>query len=400
MTQELAKFQEVISPAPAILAKSEQRVEKAKGAGLKLLARIEKDGMSEDLDQEANGYLVKVKKTHDLMNTERKPITQLLDQVKKQFTALEAEIAQKTAGGIYGKIQAHRDTYAKNKLAEQRKRETEAKRKQDIADEKVRVRAEVETKFANYFIDHLTAKKDELQMVFNTVSLEKFEDYQQAIKTFPDEYSKAHYSAFDYIVHTIYLETEDLRAIANEVMKDKLTKYKADFKTGISDLRKDLWDKLPSKKTELEAIAEAEKNDKDEADRLKKEKEDREKKEKEDRDTEAADKRLKEAQTAEAKKEEGKMDNLFQAEASANSPEAPTQERTGYVITVTHPAGYVPIFQFWYQNEGSNLAMDAIEKRTVQQMKAYCEKIAHKTGEMIQSPYIKYEEVIKTRAKA
>jgi len=133
---------------------------------------------------------------------------------------------------------------------------------------------------------------------------------------------------------------------------------------------------------------------------LKKEKEAREKKEKEKREKEAADKRLAEAQAAEAKKDEGKMDNLFQAEANANSPEAPTQERTGYKITVTHPAGYVPIFTFWYQNEGSNLAMDAIEKKNVGQMKAYCEKVAHKTEEMIQSPYIKYEEVIKTRAKA
>lgn len=400
MTQELAKFQEVISPAPAILEQSATRVEKAKEVGLQLLAKIEQEGMTEQMDHAANDYLVKVKKTYTLMNTARAPITQLLDQVKKRFTALEAELAPKTSGGIYSQVQAHRDAFAKQKLEEQRKREEKARRKQAIEDEKVKVLAEIETRFAEYFIDHLTAKKDELQMVFNSTPLDKFEDYKEAIKTFPEEYSDKHLAAFTVSIHSIYLTSDQLSDIIAEVIADKITQYKADFKTGISELKKDLWDKLPSKKTELEAIAKAEAEDQEEADRLKKEKEERERKEKERLAKEAEKKRLAEFGKTEAKKEEGKMDNMFNAATGSHVAETPSQERTGYNITVTHPAGYAPIFSFWFENEGSNLAMDAIEKRTVKQMKSLCEKVAHKTGEKIQSPYIKYEEVVKTRVKS
>lgn len=400
MTQEIAKFQEVISPAPAILEQSTARVEKAKEAGLQLLAKIEKEGMGEQMDQAANEYLGKVKKTHSLMNAARTPITQLLDQVKKRFTELEAELAPKTAGGIYSQVQAHRDAFAKQKLEEQRKREEEARRTKAIADEKVKVTADIENKFAEYFIDHLASKKDELQMVFNSATLDKFEDYKEAIKTYPEQYFDKHLAAFDVTVHSIYLTAEQIGDIKAEVISDKITQYRADFKSSIYDLKKELWDKLASKKTELEAISKAELEDKAEADRLKKEQLDREKKEKERLAKEAEEKRLAESKSAEAKKEEGTMDNLFNATTDSQSADGPTQERTGYNITVTHPAGYVPIFQLWYQHEGSQLSTDDIEKRTVKQMKTFCEKLAHKNDEKIQSPYIKYEEVVKTRVKS
>lgn len=397
MTTDLAKFHEVISPAPVLLEKSTERVEKAKEFGLQLLARIEEAGMNEQMDQEANDYLVKVRKTAELIHDQRKPITQLLDQVKKNFTTLEAELSPKTNGGIYSQVQTYRDSFAKKKLEEQRKREEEAQRKRAIEDEKVKIREEIETKLADYFINHLRAKKDELYNLFNNTTLEKFDDYKEAISTFPDKYSDGHYKAFKTTAHTIYLTTEEKARIKAEVMEEKQVGYAASFQAEISELKKYLFDMLPSKKTELEAIAKA---DKEEAKRLQKEKEEREKKEKERLASEAEERRQQEEQAARARKEESSMNNLFNAAADAKDQEGPTQERSGYNIIVTHPAGYVQIFQFWFEDEGSNLSMETIEKRTVKQMKAHCEKIAHKTGEMIKSPYIKYEEIVKTRARS
>lgn len=400
MTQELAKFQEIIAPAPQVLAKSENRVEKAKEVGQKILSRIEVEGMSDELDQEANAYLVKVRKTGELINKERKPITQLLDHIKKSFTSLEAELSPKTAGGIYSQVQQHRDQYAQKKLEEQRRREEQAQRKKAIEDEKVKVRTEIESRFANYFIDYLSTKEEELQMLFNIITLEEFEDFKKSIKGFPEEYPHSHVKEFDYIVTTIYLEEEEIKKIANEVVLGKLTQYRADFQKSISELKREIWDQLPAKKIELEAIAKAEKEDKEEAERLRKEQQERERKEKERLAKETQERKEREQQEAKAREEADSMNNLFNAEAEAQGDGSSAQVRSGYEIAVTHPSGYAQIFQYWFQNEGKDLPIDVIEKRTMKQMKSFCEKAAHKTDEKIQSPYLKYKETVKTRATA
>jgi len=397
MTTELAKFHEIIAPAPVLLEKSAERVEKAKEYGFQLLSKIEQKGMNEEMDREANDYLVKVRKTSELINEQRKPITQLLDQIKKNFTSLEAELSPKAEGGIYALVQAHRDTYAKKKLEEQRKREEEALRKKAIEDEKVHVREEIETKLADYFIDHLRAKKEELYTIFNETTLEKFDECKESISSFSEKYSDGHYKAFTTTAHTIYLTSEEKTKIKAEVMEEKHAGYTAAFQSEIKEVKKSLWDMLPSKKAELKAIAEA---NAEEAERLQKEKQDREQKERERLAKEAEERRQQEEQAARTRKEEASMNNLFNATADSQDQDSPTQERTGYNIIVTHPAGYVQIFQFWFEDEGSNLSMEAIEKRTVKQMKAHCEKIAHKTGEKIQSPYIRYEEIVKTKARS
>ncbi len=74
--------------------------------------------------------------------------------------------------------------------------------------------------------------------------------------------------------------------------------------------------------------------------------------------------------------------------------------RTTLDIKVTHPAGYVQIFSFWFEKEGMNLGTDNIEKKTVAQMKRFCADWANKHGEVIESDYIKYEESYKAIAKS
>ncbi len=71
------------------------------------------------------------------------------------------------------------------------------------------------------------------------------------------------------------------------------------------------------------------------------------------------------------------------------------ETRSGYQITILHQAGAVEIFNFWFQKEGANCTIDEIEKKSIAQMKGFCERVAHKDGEMIQSKYLKYEPVYK-----
>lgn len=94
------------------------------------------------------------------------------------------------------------------------------------------------------------------------------------------------------------------------------------------------------------------------------------------------------------------MDSMFDNVEQTARPESKAQVRSGYNIAVTHPAGWVTIFQLWFEKEGKNLGVDVLGRKSLNQMKGWAEKHALKDGEKITSPYVKYEETFKTVAKA
>lgn len=49
---------------------------------------------------------------------------------------------------------------------------------------------------------------------------------------------------------------------------------------------------------------------------------------------------------------------------------------------------------FWFEREGKNLPNEKIEKKSIAQMKKFCEDIANKDGEIITSNFITYKEVV------
>jgi len=65
-----------------------------------------------------------------------------------------------------------------------------------------------------------------------------------------------------------------------------------------------------------------------------------------------------------------------------------------YKIEISHQAGYVQIFQLWFEREGSLLPIGKMGRKTLGYMKEYCEELAG-MGEEIDSPYIKYREIPK-----
>ena len=92
----------------------------------------------------------------------------------------------------------------------------------------------------------------------------------------------------------------------------------------------------------------------------------------------------------EAEKTEAFLNTLFDQNYSA--PEANVKKTLS--IEVSNPAGYGQIFMFWFEREGKNLPNEKIEKKSIAQMKKFCEDIANKDGEIITSNFITYKEVV------
>ena len=108
-----------------------------------------------------------------------------------------------------------------------------------------------------------------------------------------------------------------------------------------------------------------------------------------DADAEKA-KAAKEAEIANAAdKTNAMMDNMV-----LNDSIAP-ETRDGFKITLLNKTAVAEIFTFWFQREGMTLTISELEKKSITQMKAFCEKIGHKSGDMIVSENLKYEPVYK-----
>lgn len=391
---------EIFQQAPLVLKQNQESSAKALAAGSALLNTIQAEGMSDALDDACNDYLVKLKKSLVLMNDRRKPITQIMDEFKKYFTSEEAKID--TKGEIYTAIQNFRNKYAEKKAndAAEQRRLIEIKAKKDQA--LVILKADIEANIIKCFDVYANESKTKLSTNFERVTLE---NYEKALEYFSKPVTAPPMSTLElridegkYSMGNISLnEYSELR---KQIFTGAVyVNHATSFDLQLDEYRVSLLDKLPSKKAQLEEIAEAEKNNAEEAARLKEQQAQHAAAE-QARLKEENDKKEHEAATlAEANKQSAITTSLFEASAEMAEvmPEA-RPVRESYNIEVVKPAGWFLIVSFYFEKEGNGKTQAELEKKTLLQMKTFCEKWAVKSDTKIESPLLKYTETFKAIA--
>lgn len=400
VTINTEEVQVIISQVPEIISNNRSSVEKAKSAGQALLYTIQAEGMSDELDERANNLLVKIRKTNEKMNNDRKPITQILDLMKKEFTTLEAELDPETKGGIYSLIQAERDKYATDKAAELRRKEEEARKKLELDKELIRLESECKMQLAGFFNAFLSSRISKLNELFNTLEIGNFESQSFTIKNFSVEYPHEHFESFAPQLRPVYASQDQINNIIIESTKGKFGEFIDEFRGQISLAKQDVIDRLASRKRELEQIEAERKKNAEKAAEMEKQAKARQEEEERKRKAEEAE-RLK---AAEAKIETSRQADMTEAlfESQVTIQEAPQQSasvRERYEIEVLNPLGYLLIAQFYFEHEGKIETVAKLEKKTLGSMKKFCESYAMKNDEKINSPFLKYNEKFKTIAK-
>ena len=420
--QVIERSLEVFKDAGKILIANEERTEKALAVGRRILSDIQANEgrMTAELDERCNKYLANINQAVSQMNDQRKPVTQIMDAIKKMYTEIENKLDLKKPETIPAIIHKKRNEYAKQVFEEQERIRVEAEQKARKEKQRVELAAWIQNTISDKLISFLETKRLNITNAFNAITLENFDEkaakLQEMNIAFPvaklAEIIKyempAGYSLLDFTAKNT-VQTEAHTAF------DFKTFY-AEYEQAISELKQQLHDRLPSKKLELEEIAEQkrlqEENEKKmreakskkekeaaeqrrleieaEQKRLADEKELREKQEQDRIQKEAEDQKLKAEQKAESDRMAGTTMAMFDQAAAIGNTAAP-EARQGFDIIVTHQAGYVEIFKFWFTNEGVNCSIDEIDKMTMKQMKKYCETMAHKNDHKIVSKYLKYE---------
>lgn len=437
----LASLEE-FKKGPEVLMANEDRKNKAITVGNDILAKIQELGMNDELDLRANNFLANCTKANKEMKENRSPVTQIMDSLKKMYTEVENEIDPSKEGTVGYMIQQERNRYAQKKAKEQAERERlaqlELAKKQDLID----LKASATTQLSKHFNDHVAERKNAYLVIFNAITLDTYAEKKQRMENFTPEYKEDHFNSFNPTLSSQYHDASVFATIKAEVMIGRYPEFCIAYTEQMGEYMRELITKLPSKLAELqeekrladekerlrienekaEAIrkAEMEKADEDrkreleaqaEKDRiaaaerqeeLRKQQEQAESERKQREDAEAAEiKRKQEEEQSKAAEQanitaQGEQTMaMFEKEAATAELSNTASVREGYEIVVLHPAGYAQIFAFWFERAGKDLSIEKIGNTKLDQMKTWCEKLAHKSNEKITSQFLQYAETFK-----
>jgi len=402
-TNELIKVEEITSimeGAPDIITRNRTSVTKCKEAGQALLDTITGNGSidSDELDAQVASYLEKTKTTVKNMNERRTPITQLLTKVSKIFTGFENDIDVAKGNNIPSQLQQFRNKYAAEKLAEKQRQEAETKRKLDIENEKIFYKTEYKKGLYSFFNTFLSKKIEALQYAFNYMTLDNFDNNKTTIINYVENFDvNALVTSFMENIRTSFLGPADKMSIRQAVANEVSQEFTGEYSSKIKAKKTELKDLFNSKYIELKELDEAAKRDKEEFARLQAEKVERERKEQERLKQKEADRLRKQQEELERQKQSEQMNNLFNASATISAPDTQRNDKVSKKLKISAPAGFVQVYQLWFEQEGMFLSVPELEK-IHKKMITFCEKRANsKEEEFIKSPYVEYIDDVKAK---
>ena len=397
MSQELVivkqeNIQTIVSAAPQSFQDNKISREKCIEAGQAILAAIQAQGMTDELDQQAAQFIEKARKTVKKMNERRSPVTKLFDDIRNEFTAMENAINPLKAYTIPYQLQQLRNQFAAKKRAEEEERRRREYERQQAEQARARMKQDIEEDFKAQFQQLVNKVCNDLSAIDSAVTLANYEASFKQIK----EFSSALPADFLYNLHTFIriptgVSVEELRKVEIET-KERLGKqFTEQYDFEVDSTKQYIIDRLPSKKTNLERMAQA---SAEEAARIKAEMEARQRKEAEEQEAERRRKEEEEKQKAEMARQQSEMESLFGQQAVVSSGYQP-KVKVAQKINLLNPEGIMAVLSMWWMNEGRTLSVEELSKMFKKQI-TFCEKLA-KEGTFIADESVEYVEDVKAK---
>lgn len=398
MTQHLTiiqteNIQTIVQAAPQAFQDNKLSQQRCDEAGQAIYNAIKTQGMTDALDQQAAVYIEKARKTVKKMNERRAPVTKLFDDIRKEFTAMENSIDPLKPGTVPYVLQQQRNQFAARKHAEEeRKRRLELERQQAEA-----VRAtllqDIEDDFRNQFSAYIAKACNALTAIDAAVTLDNYEASYKTVKnyccTLPADFITGLQTAFINI--PVGISVSELNK-AEETVKSKLAEqFHAQFAFELESTRDYILDRLPSKKANLQRIAQA---DAEEKARIKAEMEARRLKDEAEREAERRRKEAEQRKQAEVARQQAEMDTIFSQQATLQDYQPKT--KVSKKIELLSPEGILPVFSMWWSKEGCKMSVEDIAKMFKKQI-TFCERLANKDEVFIKDANLNYIDDVKAK---
>lgn len=364
----------IVSSAPAALEFSIKIADKAETKAQGLIDTAEVEGMSDELDAAMNQVLADADAALVLMSSKRSPTTKIFDNIKSMFTFNEKRVDRKNEKSKFFEIAKLRNDYALVKLKEKQAEEQRIYKEQQKKLNEIQCEKDVNRMLNEWFIAGVSATKNFLLDILNKSSIDTIDEKEKKVKDFALAFDINKYDAKEVQASYQFLNIGEVAVIAVRVKAELLKGFQDKYTDEISVYRNEILDKFSGKRRELTEIANA---NAAEAKRLQAESEKKAADEKLRIANEAAANLQQAEQVAELTAESQSSEATFSAMAEIdNASSGPAKGRTGVKIEILAPNAIPLIFQLWWQNEGKNLGVDQLKKKTVAQMISFCEKYA------------------------
>lgn len=399
MTNELILREDnirlVMSQAPQAWRDNQLSHDRCLASCQSLLDTIEAEGMNDELDQKADTYIRKSRNTVKKMNEQRSAVTKLFDEIRTVFTTLENDVDPTKKGSVPYQLQEYRNAYAAHKQREAEAARQAELRKQRMEMARTQYRQDVETDYRQQFNRYLTQRYNELTALNDGITLQNFAEREQQIRAYDTRPRPELFRQFPSGVRIpADLSPDEAKAIREQVVDEVVPKFCEQYDFDLSENAGAIIAMLPSKRKELEAIAQA---SAEEAAKRTEELKRREAEEAARREQERIRREQEERERQQVQKQQAEMAGLFeQAKAAAPTyqPKAQAKKR----IVVTDPRGFLDILNLWWTTEGVTLGVEELAKKFKSQL-THCERLANDKQDprFIQSEYIQYEDEIKAK---
>lgn len=388
-------IQTIVSMTPENHRANAESHDKCISYGQQLLARIQQQGMTDELDQQAAKYIEAARKTVAKMNDKRSPLTKLFDQIRSEFTRLEGEIDPSKSGTVPNQLQQLRNRFAAQKREEEERRRREEMMRQQHEQAVTQFRADLENEWRYQLGSHIQQQCNDMSRLLASVTLDNYIIVEEQFKKWDMEFPKF---TSDIPKPYIIRDTECL-AIMTDVWNTLKPGFIQQYIDELAKYRDSCLDRLPSKKQELERAAQA---SAEEAERIRREMEERDRAEAARQEAERKEAERKQREAAELKKQQTEMGSLFDQQAVA----ATTPVVEGYKpktsvkqkLVPLAPEAFTEIFAMWWSGEGCKMTVEELTKVFKKQI-TYCEKLANsKTNPVqIKSELISYEDDVRAK---
>ncbi|RYM99365.1 hypothetical protein PG1821B_1595 [Bifidobacterium animalis subsp. lactis] len=348
--------------------------------------------MTDELDQQAAVFIEKARKTVRKMNERRSPVTKLFDDIRREFTVMENAIDPTKVDTIPFKLQQLRNQYAAKKRAEEEERRRKEYERQQAEAARNKMKQDIEDDFNAQFTTFLNQTINWLSQQDNSVTLNNYQTVYDSVKDYATELP----ADWLFNLHTLIripagVSVDELRKVEIETKERLAKKFKEMYSCEVQDNKDFILDRLPSKKANLERIAQA---DAAEAARIKADMEARQRKEAEEKEAERKRKEEEEKQKTEMARHQSEMETLFGQQSVMQQGYQP-KVKVAQKINLLNPEGIMPILSMWWSKEGCQLSVDELSKMFKKQI-AFCEKLA-KEGVFISDESVEYVEDVKAK---
>ena len=386
-------IQAIVQAAPQSYSDNKASRDRCMSFGQDLLGAIKAHGMDDELDRQAASFIDKARRTVKVMNERRSPVTKLFDEVRSAFTTLENEIDPSKGGTVGYELQQLRNQYAAKKRAEEERRLREEMARRQAEEVRRKFRADVEDGLRRRFQQMVENTVSLIAQLDNAVTLENYDTQLAALQGIKASADGG--LPIDWLdsLHTTVPAPQgaDAYEVETEIKQRLFKQWDDQYAAEVGDTVNDAIDRLPSKKANLERMAQA---NAEEAARIKAEMEARQKAEAERAAKERAEREAEERRKAELERKAAEMTSLFdgQAAASAYQPKTKVTKK----ISLLNPEGIMPIISLWWSKEGCTLSVEELAKMFKKQI-TFCEKLATKDEIFIQNESVEYVDEVKAK---